>query len=172
MTTVTTPSAADVLMELHRRGIEISIRGDRFSLRPRGETPEWLKGVIRQLRVELLGLLSHPRRRWKEQAEALLMTVDDLSLREDIRHLFDEREAIASVDGGLDDDRAGRLAYRELEDRLAVTGEDRREEVLVSAVGDLPVLRTTAKMRLSEDRVSARLGQLGTHVSDHVVRTT
>jgi len=123
MTVTTTPTAADVLIELHQRGIEITIRGDRFGLRPKGKAPEWLKGVMRQLRPELTDLLSDPRRRWKEQGDALLATVDDPAPREDLQHIFDEREAIASVDGGLDDDRAGQLAYRELAARLVCTAK-------------------------------------------------
>jgi len=119
MTTATVPTASDVLVELHQRGIEVSIRGDRFGLRPKGQAPDWLKGVMGQLRAELTDLLSDPRRRWKEQAQALLTTVDDPDLREDLRHIFDEREAIASVDGGLDDDEAGRLAYRQLAGAVA-----------------------------------------------------
>jgi hypothetical protein len=123
MTTATTPTAAALLVELHQRGIEISIRGDRFGLRPKGKAPGWLKGVMRQLRAELMDLLSDPRRRWKEQAEALLTTVDDTDLREDLRHVFDEREAIASVDGGLGDDEAGRLAYRQLAAAVAALAQ-------------------------------------------------
>ena len=125
MTTATVPTASDVLVELHQRGIEMAVRGDRFGLRPKGKAPDWLKGVMRQLRAELTGLLSDPRRRWKEQAEALLTTVDDPGLREDLRHIFDEREAIASVDGGLGDDQAGRLAYRQLAAAVAaLPGEE------------------------------------------------
>ena len=121
MTTATIPNAADVLVELHQRGIEISVRGSQFSLRPPGKAPDWLKGVMRQLRAELTELLTDPRRRWKEQAEAVLTTVENPALREDLRHIFDEREAIASVDGGLGDDQAGRLAYEQV---LAALGHD------------------------------------------------
>ena len=123
MTTATTPTAADILVDLHQRGVEVYIRGDRFGLRPKGKAPDWLKGVLKQLRAELTGLLSDPRRRWKEQAEALLTTVDDPDLREDLRHIFDEREAIASVDGGLGDDEAGRLAYRQLAAAVAALAQ-------------------------------------------------
>ena len=126
MTTATTPTVADILVELHRRGVEISVRGDRFGLRPKGKAPDRLKGIIRQLRVELTDLLSDPRRRWKEQAEALLTTVDDPALREDLRHVFDEREAIASMDGDLGDDEAGRLAYEQIAARVAALA--RQEE--------------------------------------------
>lgn len=118
MTTAATPSAADILVELHQRGIEVSIRGDRFGLRPRGKAPEWLKGIMRQTRAELMDQLADPRRRWKEQARSLLATITDPALREDLQHLFDEREAIASVDGGLDDQSAGQMAYETLKNHL------------------------------------------------------
>ena len=113
MTAVTTPSAGDILVELDRRGIQIGARGDYFGLRPKGAAPDWLKAVMRQLRAELAGLLADPRRRWREQAEALVAMNPDED-REDLLHLFDEREAIAALDGGLGDQDAGRLAYQAL----------------------------------------------------------
>jgi predicted transcriptional regulator len=125
MTTATVPTAADVLVELHQRGVEVYIRGDRFGLRPKGKAPDWLKDVMGQLRAELTDFLSDPRRRWKEQAEASLTTVNDPDLREDLRHIFDEREAIASVDGQLGDHEAGRLAYEQLAAAVAaLPGEE------------------------------------------------
>jgi hypothetical protein len=123
MTTATTPTAAEVLVELHRRGIEIAVRGAQFGLRPKGKAPDWLKGIIGQLRAELTDILSDPRRRWKEQGEAPLATVDDPDLREDLRHIFDEREAIVSLDGGLGDDEAGRLAYEQLAAAVAALAQ-------------------------------------------------
>jgi len=114
MTAVTTPSAADVLVELHQRGIEITIRGEQFGLRPKGKAPDWLKAVMRQVRAELTALLADPRRRWQEQVRVLLSTVDNPAVCEDLIHLFEEREAIASVDGGQDDHHAGQLAYETL----------------------------------------------------------
>ena len=114
MTTVTIPSAADILVELHHRGIEISVLDEHFVLRSKGKAPDWLKAIIRQLRTELIDLLADPRRRWHEQVRVLLSTVDNPAVCEDLLHLFDEREAIASVDGGLDDHHAGQLAYETL----------------------------------------------------------
>ena len=114
MTAVTTPSAADILVELDLRGIQVSVRGDLFGLRPRGKAPAWLKEVMRQLRAELVGLLADPRRRWREQAEALI-AMHPHGDRDDLLHVFDEREAIAALDGGLNDQDAGRLAYQTLQ---------------------------------------------------------
>jgi hypothetical protein len=114
MTSVTTPSAADILVELDLRGIQVSVRGDYFGLRPKGKAPDWLKEVMRQIRAELAELLADPRRRWREQAEALVAMHPDED-REDLLHLFDEREAIAALDGGLSDQDAGRLAYQTLQ---------------------------------------------------------
>jgi hypothetical protein len=113
MTAVTTPSAAEILVELDLRGIQVAVRGDRFSLRPKGAAPEWLKTVMRQLRAELASLLADPRRRWREQAEALVALHPDED-REDVLHFFHEREAIAALDGGLNDHDAGCLAYQAL----------------------------------------------------------
>jgi hypothetical protein len=113
MTAVTTPSAADILVELDRRGIQVSVRGDYFGLRPKGAAPDWLKGVMCQLRAELAALLADPRRRWREQAEVLVAMHPDED-REDLLHVFDEREAIAALDGGLSDQDAGDLAYQTL----------------------------------------------------------
>jgi len=70
-------------------------------------------GHISQSRSALVD----PIPRWREQAEALVAGHPDED-REDLLHLFEEREAIASVDGGQDDYRAGRLAYEALNHRL------------------------------------------------------
>ena len=117
MTVMTTPSAADILVELHHRGIQVSIRAEHFGLRPVGKTPDWLKVIMRQLRAELMALLTDPRRRWREQAEALIAERKHEEC-EDLLHLFAEREAIASVDGGMDDHKAGQLAYETLHNDL------------------------------------------------------
>ncbi len=113
MTTVTIPTAADILVELDQRGIQLSVKCEYFILCPKGRAPDWLKGVMRQYRAELIDLLANPRRRWREQAEALIAGCPDED-REDILHTFDEREAIAAVDGGLDDEAAGQLAYQQV----------------------------------------------------------
>ena len=113
MTAAAIPSVADVLIELHRRGIEVSIRGDRFGLRPVGKAPNWLKATMRQLRTELMTLLADPRRRWRQQADVLIAGRAS-EQHEDLVHVFDEREAIASVDGGLNDHDAGQRAYETL----------------------------------------------------------
>ena len=51
---------------------------------------------------------------WAQQAAALLSTINDGDLRADLRYLYEEREAIACIDGHLSADDAGRLAYGEL----------------------------------------------------------
>lgn len=58
-----------------------------------------------------------PRLCWRRQAQALIGPRSDEE-REDLLHLFDEREAIASIDGGQDEDHAGRLAYDTLKNHL------------------------------------------------------
>jgi hypothetical protein len=119
MTTTTAPRAIDLLVELNRLGVIVTLKGDRIGLQPASRVPAEMLTAVRDHKVELLDLLADPRCRWKEQAEALLAAVDDPDLREDLRHIFDEREAIVSVDGGLGDDEAGRLAYEQLAGAVA-----------------------------------------------------
>jgi hypothetical protein len=95
----------DAICASGRRGIEPHRRNRRNVSAPAANPPD---------EVGLATSPTAPRSRWREQAEALLATVDDPDLREDFRLVYDEREAIASVDGGLGDDDAGRLAYAEL----------------------------------------------------------
>ena len=114
MSAATAPTAVDLLVELDRLGVNVTLKGDWISLKPTSRIPDDLATILREQRADLAALLTDPRRRWKQQAVAILITVDDPDLREGLGHVFDEREAIASVDGGLDDDRAGQLAYREL----------------------------------------------------------
>jgi hypothetical protein len=83
------------------------------------------------LKPELTALLADPRRRWCEQAEALVAGRPDED-REDLLHVFDEREAIAAIDGGLDDEAAGQLAYQQVLSRL---GDD---PVRTAAIGETP----------------------------------
>ena len=51
---------------------------------------------------------------WSKRAAALLATIADDDQRVALRDLYDEREAIAFVDGRLSPHDAGRLAYDEL----------------------------------------------------------
>jgi len=113
--TVTTATA--ILVELDRLGIRASIRANRISLRPASRIPAELLEEVCGAAAELMALLENPRRRWREQAEALIAGRTDED-REDLLHLFDEREAIASADGGLDDHHAGQLAYDTLRSHL------------------------------------------------------
>lgn len=125
MTITTAPRAIDLLVELDRLGISVAPKGDRIGLRPASRIPADLLAAVRDHKTDLVSMLADPRRRWKEQSESLLTTVDDPDLREDLRHIFDEREAIASVDGGLGDDEAGRLAYQQLAGAVvALAGEE------------------------------------------------
>jgi hypothetical protein len=114
MTTLIVSTTADLLVELDRLGVRATLKGGRISLQPAGLIPPDLLVVARERKTDLAALLTEPRRRWRAQAQALLAPVTDLALREDLLYLFDEREAIASVDGHLSDDLAGELAYREL----------------------------------------------------------
>jgi len=127
MTMTTAPRASDLLVELDRLGVTVTLKGGRISLQPASRVTPDVLAAVRACRADLVTLLSDPRRRWKEQAEALLTTLDDPALREDLRHIFDEREAIASVDGGLGDDEAGRLAYEQI--AAAVAAIAKQEEL-------------------------------------------
>ncbi len=61
---------------------------------------------------------------WAQQAAALLSMIDDDDLRADLRYLYEEREAIACIDGHLSADDAGRLAFGELRDAIRKLGTD------------------------------------------------
>jgi hypothetical protein len=114
MTTMIVSTAPDLLVKLDRLGVHVALKGDRISLQPASLIPPDLLVVIRECKTDVAALLTEPRRRWRAQAQALLAPVTAPALCEDLLHLFDEREAIASVDGNLNDDLAGELAYREL----------------------------------------------------------
>jgi len=117
MTATTAMTPAELLVELERLGVTVTLRGERLSLRPASIVPANLLATARELKPDLIGLLADPRTRWRSQAEAVLADLDD-QRRPGLLELFAEREAIASVDGGLDDDTAGRLAYHWLLTRL------------------------------------------------------
>jgi hypothetical protein len=118
MTPTTAPTAIDLLMELDRMGIRTTLKGQRISLQPASRAPAERLAQVRELKPELTALLAEPRRRWREQAGRLLARAGDTSDREDLQHIFDEREAIASADGGQDDHHAGQLAYETLKNHL------------------------------------------------------
>ena len=61
---------------------------------------------------------------WAQQAAALFSLVDDDDLRADLRYLYEEREAIACIDGCLSADDAGRLAFGELRGAIKELGID------------------------------------------------
>jgi len=119
MTTQTILSPASLLAELHRLGIRAEARGDNLSLRPASCIPPALLDNIRGAKVEILSLLADPRYRWRTQAEVIFDQIEDVDLRQDLVDVFEEREAIASVDGHLDDDAAGQTAYEHLVTELA-----------------------------------------------------
>ena len=52
---------------------------------------------------------------WAKHAAVLLANVHDDQRRADLRYMFEERESIACLDGGLSADDAGRLAFGELQ---------------------------------------------------------
>ena len=114
MTPTAAITAVGVLVNLGRLEVRVAAKGDRISLRPASRVTPDLLETVRDHKHELLVVLAEPRRRWREQAVALLRMLSDPALHEDLLHLFDEREAIASVDGGLGDHHAGLLAYRTL----------------------------------------------------------
>ena len=59
---------------------------------------------------------------WAKQAAALLSAVERPDLRADLRYLFEEREAIACVDGHLSAHEAGRLAFDQLRRAIGPSG--------------------------------------------------
>ena len=122
MTPATIPAAAELLVKLGRLDVRVAIEAGRVRLHPASRIPRELLEDLCAHKGELLAMLSDPRQRWRSQADVLVADVpaDD---REDLLHLFDEREAIASVDGGLDDHDAGRLAYDTLCDHLREQNE-------------------------------------------------
>jgi len=119
MPSLTAPNVTAILVDLDRLGVQASTRAGQISLRPASRVPAELLEDVCDLAAEMMTLLADPRCRWRQQAEALIVGHPDDD-REDLLHLFDEREAIASIDGNLDDDDAGRLAYGELASRLAM----------------------------------------------------
>jgi len=114
---LTVTTATELLVELDHLGVQSSIKANQISLRPASLIPAELLEEVCGSAAELMALLENPRRRWREQAEALIAGRPDGD-RQDLLHLFDEREAIASIDGWQDDHHAGQLAYESLKNHL------------------------------------------------------
>ena len=117
MITITRPTATELLVELERLGVTATVRGDRISLRPASIVPAELLAAVREQKSALMAVLADPQARWQSQAEVLVADLDG-DRRADLLELFTEREAIASVDGGVDEDTAGHMAYQWLLTRL------------------------------------------------------
>ena len=113
-------TATMLLVELDRLGVRVSIKTHRISLRPASRIPAELLEHACESAAELMTMIENPRRRWRMQAEVLVAGHTD-DIREDLLHVFDERESIAAIDGGLGDEEAGRLAYEQV---LAQSGQD------------------------------------------------
>ena len=111
MSIITTSTIAELLIELAYIGVEVSAKDDRISLTPASRLSAEHLSFVSTCKPELMQLLLHPRRRWQAQAEALI-TDAATEDREDLLDMFDEREAIASVHGELDDHSAGQVAYK------------------------------------------------------------
>ena len=122
MITETSLAPVEILIELHRLGVRVAAKDNTLSFRPASRAPPPLLEEVRASKAEILALLATPRRRWILQAEATIKKINDQDLRQDLRDVFDEREAIASIDGSLDDDAAGLLAYTSLGHRLTASG--------------------------------------------------
>ena len=122
MTPETSLAPAELLVELHRLGVRAAIKCDALSLRPATRVSPSLLEAVRVSKAEIMALLADPRRRWRVQAEAVIGKVEGRDLRQDLLDVFDEREAIASVDGGMGDDAAGQLAYETLLQELGKKG--------------------------------------------------
>jgi hypothetical protein len=116
--TVPLVDAARLLVELDRLGVHVRIKGDRLSLRPASRIPPELLGAVRPCKAQLMALLAEPRRRWRGQAKVMVTQAAEPNRHSDLLMVFDEREAIAAVDGGLDDGAAGRLAYEQTRSEL------------------------------------------------------
>lgn len=113
MNITTTSVATELLVELAHIGVEASVKGERISLQPASRLSAEHFSFLCTCKAELMELLENPRLRWRSQAEALVVNVPAHD-REDLLDMFDEREAIASVDGELDDHHAGQVAYKAL----------------------------------------------------------
>jgi hypothetical protein len=111
MNSTTLLTAGNLLVTLHALGVEAMPQNDQLVLRPKSKlTPEVID-ALKAHKADVLTLLTEPRRRWRIQAEALVRDVALPEQCDDFLEMFDEREAIAAIDGGLDDHAAGHLAY-------------------------------------------------------------
>ena len=128
---ITTSSIAALLVELAHIGVEASVKGDRISLHPASRMSPELLACLCTRKAELMQLLLNRRLRWRSQAETLIADVaaDD---PEDLLYTFAEREALAAIDGGLDDETAGRLAYQQVVSELG------HDPVRTPAIGETP----------------------------------
>jgi hypothetical protein len=131
-----TGQAADLLVELKRRGFELQARGDRLTYRPAAAMPPDLLARLRNHKPDLLRLLSEPSRdpapdpltaikaRWSGSTlQAVRMPRERLAdlLREtrrqgnrkraeDLRERWRERAAIMEYDGRMARPQAEALA--------------------------------------------------------------
>ena len=110
--------APALLVELDRLGIQAGIKAGRIRLHPARRIPSELLERVCGSAADVMAQIENPRRRWRRQAQALIAGRPAQD-REDLLHLFDEREAIVSVDAELDDQQAGQTAYATLSACLA-----------------------------------------------------
>jgi hypothetical protein len=129
MNSTTLLTAGNLLATLHALGVEATPQNDQLVLRPKSKlTPEVID-ALKTHKADVLTLLAAPRRRWRTQAEALVRDVALPEQCDDLLEMFDEREAIAAIDGGLDDQAAGHLAYVTLTEALQEKGADCEQSI-------------------------------------------
>ena len=113
MSSKNTSTIAKLLVQLAQLGVDVVPKDGRISLKPASRLSADYLSFISACKPELMALLLDLRRRWRAQAQALIADVPTED-REDLLDMFDEREAIASVHGELDDHCAGQVAYKTL----------------------------------------------------------
>ena len=74
-------------------------------------TPAWINQAWRSVEQNRQRLLQPD---WARQVSAMLAEIDDPDVRADLRFQFEERVAIAEIDGGLPVDEAERIAFEQV----------------------------------------------------------
>lgn len=101
-----------MLTDLRRAGVLLSANGDRLTFdAPAGAMTPDLRAMLKAGKAELLAVLAGD---YLAAALALVLRETDADRREALADRFDEREAIAVIDGDLTEPEAQRSAYIDL----------------------------------------------------------
>lgn len=103
---------ARLIVDLAKAGITLAVRGDKLIVN--GPQHLLTEHVLRQLKTHKAAIMPLVKVDWARRTAYLLNKVNDPDRRADLREQFEERAAIAEIDGGLPRDEAERIGYEQI----------------------------------------------------------